>query len=285
MNDLDKVKTAESGLRAPVVVRNEVFGSGEGAVALSTLMARYAERPRLPLIIAPPYFQEIVTAGVNNGTWLYYDSALQTAYDTLEPVGDIVFDADHLLMLPEEVERRGIPVWSPEPKPEPTKKEDDDDDDVRDRPTDYGAEVRLEKSGEPRRALVDLTAAAQDQGWKAIRLLEIKWTGEHGDAAHSMGHLRTLMGQMAGNDASVECSLVCEFGQDGVLETRYSGDYARYQAVAGTLETQASQADSAFVNTDTEAGVCQWPGAQCTRAVRPARRLRSRIPWTHGYSR
>ena len=45
VNDLDKVKTAESGLRAPVVVRNEVFGASEGAVALSTLMEAILRAP------------------------------------------------------------------------------------------------------------------------------------------------------------------------------------------------------------------------------------------------
>ena len=250
VNDLDKVKTAESGLRAPALVRNEVFGSSEGAVALSTLMDRYSERPRLPLIIAPPYFQEIVRAGVTSGIWLYYDSTQQTAYDNLEPVGDIVFDAEHMLMLPEEVERRGISVWSPEPEPKPkdTKKVDDDEKGVQERPSDYEEELRLQVSDEPRKALADLTAAANDKGWDAISLLEIAWTGEEGGAAQSMGHIRTLMGQLAGSDATVECSLVCEFGQDGVFETRYSGDYARYQALATTLETQASQADSAHVS-------------------------------------
>ena len=96
-----------------------MFGSAEGALALSTLVERYSERPRLPLIISPTYFQEIVSAGVKNGTWLYYDASQDTVYDTLDPVGDIVFDADHMLMLSDEVTRRGISVWSPEPKPEP----------------------------------------------------------------------------------------------------------------------------------------------------------------------
>ena len=53
------------------------------------------------------------------------------------------------------------------------------------------------------RRFVDLTTDAQDQKWGAIRLLELDWSGEDGDAAQSMGHLRTLMGQMAGSDASV----------------------------------------------------------------------------------
>ena len=172
------------------------------------------------------------------------------AYDTLEPVADIVFDAEHMLMLPEEVERRGISVWSPKPEPEPEPKEpeqeDDDDDDVRERPTDYEADIRLQMSGEPRKALADVIAAAQDKNWNSINLLEFRWTGDEGNTAQSMGYMRTLMGQMAGSDATVECDLVCQFGQEGVFETRYSGDYARYQAMAGTLETQASQADSAY---------------------------------------
>ena len=117
MNDLDKVKTSDSPLRSPVVVRQEVFGTGEGALGLDTLVERYAERPRLPLIIAPTYFQEVVSAAVKGKVWLYYDAPKNIAYDTLEPVGDIVFDADHMVMLPEEVTKRGITVWSPEPPP------------------------------------------------------------------------------------------------------------------------------------------------------------------------
>ena len=250
VKDLDKVKTSDSALRSPVVVKQEIFGVGEGALGLDTLLERYAERPRLPLIIAPTYFQEIVSAGVKSKVWLYYDTPSDKAYDTLEPVGDIVFDADHLLMLPGEVVKRDISVWSPEP-PTPTPTDDDDDEGGGTdgpRPMEDQPEFRLSKSGEPRRALADLTTDAQDQNWGSIRLLQLNWTGEHGDAAHSMGHLRTLMGQMAGSDARVVCNLACEFGDGGVLETQYQGTYVRYQSVAGTLESQASQADRAFVD-------------------------------------
>ena len=246
VNDLDKVKTSDSGLRAPVRVKQEVFGSSDGSLALSTLLERYSERPRLPLIISPTYFQEIVSAGVKNGTWLYYDVGQGTAYDTLDPVGDIMFDSAHMLMLPDEVARGGLSVWSPEPKPESPKKDDDQEvKDVPEPPYDESV-ASLERSGEPRRALAELTALAQDLGWTSLRLLSMNWVGQDGDASLSMSHLRTLMGQIAGSDASVDCNLTCQFGEDGVLATQYQGEYARYQSMAGTLETQASQADSAF---------------------------------------
>ena len=248
VNDLDKVKTSDSPLRSPVVVKQEIFGVGEGTLGLDTLVDRYAERPRLPLIIAPTYFQEIVSAGVKSGVWLYYGASGDMAYDTLEPVGDIVFDGDHALMLPEEVTKRDIAVWSPKP-PTPAPQDDDDERDDTDRPPpmDNQPAIRLTRSGEPRRALADLISDAQDHKWEAIRLLQLNWTGEHGDAAQSMGHLRTLMGQIADGHARVVCHLTCEFGDAGVLETKYRGAYGRYQSVAGALESQVSQADSAFV--------------------------------------
>ena len=87
-------------------------------------MERYAERPRLPLIIAPTYFQEMVRAGVTNKTWLYYDTAENMAYDTLEPITDIVLDGEHMLLLPDEVAKRGVPVWSPEPPPRPSEQDE-----------------------------------------------------------------------------------------------------------------------------------------------------------------
>ena len=247
VNDLDKVKTSDSALRSPAVVKREVFGAAEGTLALTILAGRYSERPRLPLIISPTYFQEIVRAGVRNGTWLYYDTGEDTAYDTLEPIGDIVFDAEHMVMLPDEVAKRDISVWSPDPEPSPP--DDDEDEGVVIDPYPIVDEpvVHLFKTGEPRRALADLQAGAQDSGWKSFGSLSINWTGDGGDAALSMGHLRTLMGQMAGNEASVEFSLACEFGDGSALTTQYQGAYARYQSVAAALEGQASQSDKAFV--------------------------------------
>ena len=106
----------------------------------------------------------------------------------------------------------------------------------------------LDRAGEPRRALAELTSAAQDLGWQSIRQLSMNWTGDGGDASLSMRHLGTLMGQLSGSSATVSCDLTCEFGDKGVLGTQYRGDYARYQSMAGTLETQASQADGAFVD-------------------------------------
>ena len=114
-----RLRTADSGLRAPVVVRNDVFGASEGMLALNVLVGRYAERPRLPLIIAPTYFHEIVRAGVGSGVWHYYDRLGNIAYDSTEPITDIQLDADHFLALPAEVERQGIQVWSPEPEHRP----------------------------------------------------------------------------------------------------------------------------------------------------------------------
>ena len=102
--------------------------------------------------------------------------------------------------------------------------------------------------GEPRRALAELTSIAQDLGWKSIRQLSMNWTGEGSDASLSMRHLGTLMGQLSGSNATVACNLTCEFSDKGVLETKYRGDYARYQSMAGTLETQASQANSALAD-------------------------------------
>ena len=223
VNDLDKVKASDSALRSPVVVKREAFGAAEGALALNALVERYSERPRLPLIISPTYFQDIVRAGVRNGAWLYYDAGEDIAYDTLGPVGDIVFDAEHTLMLPEEVAKRGVSVWSPEPKPRPPAADDNNGGVIDPHPVDDAPVVHLSREGEPRRALADLQAGAQDLGWKSLRSLSINWTGDGGDAAQSMGHLRTLMGQMAGNEASVECQLTCEFGDDGELTTNYKG--------------------------------------------------------------
>ena len=249
VNDLDKVKVSDSGLRSAVVVRQEVFGAAEGALPLSTLMDRYYERPRLPLIVSPTYFQEIVSAGVENGTWLYYDAGQDLAYDTLAPVGDIVFDADHTLMLPEEVARRGVTVWNPEPEPKPRPPgEDDDGGQNRPEVPDDIVVGDLFRDGEPRRGLADLVAGAQDLGWRSLALLSMTWTGSGGDAALSMSHVRTLMGQMAGIDAGVDCKLSCEIGKDSSLTSEFTGEYPRYQAVAGTMESQASLADSAFVN-------------------------------------
>ena len=254
VRDLDKVKTAEVGLRSPVMVRQETFGASEGALALDTLVERYAERPRLPLIIAPTYFQEMVRAGVTNKTWLYYDAAENMAYDTLDPVTDIVLDGEHMLMLPDEIAKRGVPVWSPEPPPRPSAQDETGQEGGRklsDVDTPGGglsAPVgELKGEGDPRRALAEVTAKAKDRKWKSFLSVALEWQGEDRDAPSSMSHLRTLMGQVPGGNASVSCQLTCEFGDRGVLDTTYRGSYERYRSVANTLETQASQAEKAFV--------------------------------------
>ena len=255
VRDLDKVKTAEVGLRSPVIVRQETFGVGEGALALETLMERYAERPRLPLLIAPTYFQEIVRAGVANKTWLYYDTAKNMAYDAVEPISDIVLDGEHMLILLDEAMKRGVPVWSPKPPESPPEQDGTGQKGVG-KLSDVGTsgdgvsttEVTLKGEGDPRKALAEVTAKANDRGWKSFISVALEWQGEGRDATSSMGHLRTLMGQTPGGNASVACELTCEFGDGGVLGTTYRGAYERYRSVANTLETQASQAEKAFVS-------------------------------------
>ena len=181
VRDLDKVKTAESGLRSPVMVRQEAFGAGEGALALDSLVERYAERPRLPLIIAPTYFQEVARAGVANKTWLYYDAANNIAYDTLEPVTDIVLDGEHMLMLPDEAVKRGVQVWRPitQRQDETDRKDVGKVSDV-DTSGDGVATREIKGEGEPRKALADVTAKANDQGWESFASATFVWQGENG---------------------------------------------------------------------------------------------------------
>ena len=249
VRDLDKVKTAESGLRSPVMVRQESFGAGEGALALDSLVERYAERPRLPLIIAPTYFQEVARAGVANKTWLYYDAANNIAYDTLEPVTDIVLDAEHMLMLPDEASKRGVQVWRPvtQRQDEPDRKGVGKVSDV-DTSGDGEPTREIKGEGEPRKALADVTAKANDQGWESFASVTFVWQGEGRDVNSSMTHVRTIMGQVPGASASVGCELTCEFEDGGSLSTIYRGAYERYRSVANTLEAQASQAEKAFVS-------------------------------------
>ena len=247
VDDLEQVKTAESALRSPAVVRNEAFGPNEGGLALDSLMERYAERPRLPLIIAPTYFKEIVKTGVINKTWLYYDDVANLAYDNLDPVTDIVLDADHMVMLPEEVARRGISIWKPAPPKDNTKQDDDDNQEkCREVPGAQQSPPVAIAEGESRRALAEALTSAQDGLWTAFGSISIAWSGEGGAAAASMSALRTLMGQISGGEPAVQCSLVCEFAGGGGLTTEYRGSYQRYQSMANSLETQASQADQAL---------------------------------------
>ena len=246
VDDLEQIKTAESALRSPAVVKNEVFGPNEGGLALSTLMERYAERPRLPLIIAPTYFKEVVRTGVINKTWLYYDCAANLAYDNLAPVTDIVLDADHMVMLPEEVASRGISIWSPAPPPDRPKPDDDDQNPDPPAPAPHRTPTFAYAEGESRWALAEVLTSAQDGLWPSIGSISIKWSGEGNAAVTSMSALRTLMGQISGGEPAVECSLVCEFNGGGQLKTEYLGSYQRYQSMANTLETQAGQADRAL---------------------------------------
>ena len=158
-------------------------------------------------------------------------------------------------------------MWSPEPKPEPPKKDDGEGvKDVTKRPEDKLV-TSLDRAGEPRRALAELTSIAQDLGWKSIRQLSMNWTGEGSDTALSMRHLGTLMGQLSGSNATVACNLTCEFGDKGVLETKYRGDYARYQSMAGTLETQASQANSALADLTLTLGFARRSGHRCAPEI------------------
>lgn len=248
-DDLDKIKTADDGLLSPVVVRQQVFGVNEGSLPTSALMERYAERPRLPLILTPTYMREVVTMGVRNKTWLYYDSDSRLAYDSTEAMPEVVLEGDHSLILPHEAESTGVRVWKPEP-PEPPDEEQGEGPSVREpgSAAQTAYQDTLTASGEARRALADVVADAKDQGWQSFRSLSITWQGDDKGAAAALGSLRALMGHMPGGVAAVKCDLTCEFEDGGEFASTYSGPYGRYRDVAGALETQASQSKSSTVN-------------------------------------
>ena len=243
LRELGKVKTAGDDPMAPALVRRDAFDRGEGSVALRTLFERYAERPRLPLLLEPTYLKEIVRLGVRNKVWLYYDKAQNLAYDDPQYVVDIVIDGDHEVMLPEEARKRGVPIY----RPEPSRKSETQDESKSSRTEKI---EKIEVEGEPGKALGDLAAKAKDVRWKAFGSLSLRWEGRDSDAHPRVASLRTLLGRIPDAVARVEVDLACEFADGGEWETRFKGPYSRYQALASTLENLLSQAQKAHATVE-----------------------------------
>lgn len=249
LRELGKVKGADDGPMAPALVRRDAFGKDEGMVTLQSLFERFAERVRLPLLLEPTYLKEVVRLGIRQKVWFYYDLDEKLAYDDDQNLPDIAMDHQHALVLPQEVQARGIRIYrrakppgeSPEagegrplppefPPPPPRELE------------------KVEAAGDPGRALADLQAAAGDARWPVLGRLRLFWQGEGVDTQARLAALRTILGHLAHASATVDVELSVKFPDGDEWEAMFRGSAQRYHSLAPTLEAQAGQAQEAHVN-------------------------------------
>jgi hypothetical protein len=229
-------------------VRNWLFGREEAAVSLQAMFERFAERIRLPLLLEPTYLKEVVRLGIRTKEWLYYDQRANLAYGSDEHVADIVIDDEHWLMLPAEVQRRGIPLLTREPPPQPPEPRGQGPGAAPSPVTAPPASALPETNGDPGLALAELAARAKDARCSSIASLELFWQGEGQDTLARLSALRTILGHLPHVRARVKVDLAVRYPEGDEWEANFKGSAERYGFLAPILEAQAGQAREAHVN-------------------------------------
>lgn len=248
LRELGKVKSADDAPLSPALVGRDAFGREESAVSLRSLFERFAERVRLPLLLEPTYLKEIVRVGIRGGQWVYYDEAANLGYDTDQHLTDVVVDDQHMLMLPEEIKVRGVPVYGRDRRPEQEKKEEQE-------APAGGADATvpprvLEADAEPRLALAEIAARVKDAGWSAVGTVHLSWRADGSDVQARLSAIRTILGQVPSAGGDLRLTLAIEYPDGGEWPPDFRGPASRYQALASTLESQAAQAQNAHASIE-----------------------------------
>ncbi|RLC95457.1 MAG: hypothetical protein DRI40_05795 [Chloroflexi bacterium] len=255
LRELGKVKCADDAPLSPALVKRDAFDREESAVPLRTLFERFGERVRLPLLLEPTYFKEIVHLGIRKGDWLYYDEPHNLAYDTDQCLPDIAVDHDHMVMLPGEARMRGVPIYQ---------KESREDGEGNGRGEQGGGggggEVlidafdTLEAEADPRRALAELAARASSAKWTTLGKVQLTWKADGLDTRSRLAAIQTILGHVPAAQGTVEVDMAIKYPDSSEWSTNFRGRASRYQALASTVETQAREAQDASASIKLELG-------------------------------
>ena len=229
-------------------MKQYVFGQGEGSVPLQTVFERFAERPRLPILLEPTYLKTVVQHGIGS-QWLYLEREANLAYESTTDMPDIVIDDKHEIATPEYIRDQGITIYSRTPQPPPDDRGGTDGGTTEGSGGQPGKRQEITVEQEPARALSDLAAQAKDAGWTGIASITIKWQADGGDAQAKLSSIRTILGQIPQAEVNLEVHLSCEFADGAEWETNFKGPSQRYQQMAATFENQASDAKNAIATT------------------------------------
>ncbi len=259
LRTLSKVLTAEDPALPPQYVRSKAWPHGAEHVTTEDLRREFARRLGLRMLLDLNQLKKTIRTGVEQGVWIYFDTAEQLGYGKVSPAPHVQVSEDALLYLPEAAARQGIRSKGEEREEEPevcpicgqadcicgTPGEDTGETPG----TETRRRLQFALSGPPSQVFQSIADRFHDAKAGALGRLVIAIEGMSKDAVQDAVKLGLAIPQLGKGTVQVTQEVQAEFGAAGdgaeSFSLRFSGGWDRYKRVKNLTDSFAQEATKA----------------------------------------
>lgn len=265
LKDLNKVLTADDAPLPSAYLKAKAWPGEQSSMTTEAMRKAFTQKLSLKMLLDINQLKKTIRNGIEQGTWVYFDSDTQRGYGKGAPPPPLHISEDTMLYTPEEAERLGI--WPPretcpicgknksecicEPELCPVCK----------RPVQECicsktvcprcgkdpcvCEDTLKAEGPPAQVLQSIYDQAQDRGVMTLSSLRIRIEGMGPEAVNDIVALGLAVPQMGKADCSVNYQLTAEFGPGHSFKASFNGAWDRYKRLKSVTDAFAKEASSA----------------------------------------
>lgn len=265
LRDLNKILTADDTPLPAAFLKAKTWPGEQPSMTTEALRKAFAQRLALKMLLDVNQLKKTIRNGIDQGTWVYFDTMTQRAYGKEAPSPPVQLSEDAILYTPEEAERLGL--WPPKetcPRCGKEKHECTCEPElcpVCKRPVQEcvcGGAVCprcgqepcvclgvIKAEGPPAQAFQSIWDQAQDRGVKALASLQILVEGMGSEVVNDISAVGLAIPQMGKADFSITYHLNTEFGPDQSFTVSFNGLWERYKRLKSVTDAFAKEATKA----------------------------------------
>ncbi len=258
LKQLDKVLTADDPALPPAYVRSKTWPHNAEQISTEDLRREFAKRVGLRMLLDLNQLKKTVRAGIEQGTWIYFDSAEQAGYGKPSPVPHIQISDEVFLYTPDAATKHGIRIKGEEKsarEPCPICGQVEcicgiDTGDEEEGGTGTRPVLRVRETGLPAKVLQAVADRFHDAQAGPLARLVLELDGMGKDAADDLKKIGLAIPQLGKGTVHVAQELQAELGTADAAETlsiRFTGGWERYKRLKPVAEAFAQEATKAHV--------------------------------------
>ena len=265
LKDLNKVLTADDSPLPAAFLKAKAWPGEQTSMTTEALRKAFAQKLSLKMLLDINQLKKTIRNGIDQGTWVYFDTEIQRAYGKGAPPPPVHVNEDSVLYVQEEAERLGL--WPPKdtcPRCGKEKSECTCEPElcpICKKPVQEcicGKPVCpkcgqdpcicigvIKAEGPPAQAFQALYDQAQDKGINAFARLQIQIEGMGSEIVNDVVALGLAVPQMGKADCSLNYQLNTEFGEGQTFTATFNGPWDRYKRLKSITDAFAKEASKA----------------------------------------
>lgn len=255
LKQLQKVLTADEPAMPAAYVKAKAWPHGQQSISTEDLRKEFAKRIALKILLDVNQLKKTIRAGVEQGTWVYFDAEERAGYAKVSPAPLVQFSDDAVLYTLDEVARLSLKIKGAEAPPQacplcgkfPCVCGDEA------KPEDEPKRVmRAHAEGPPGQVFQSIADQFHDVRARRIASLTIRCEGTGKDGASDSRALGLAIPQLGKGTYHIDHRMGAEFGaglQAEKFSIDFSGGWDRYKRVKQLTDSFGQEAANVTVRT------------------------------------